>query len=341
MRAIARRHRGHLLLFLALVLGLAACGGGGSNNSSSSGGQGSGEIDKTPVVVGWQSTPDEIYLPILMAIDAMKSEGYNISAKQFASTNITFQGLASNSIQLTADSLQAAAQGVQQGLPVKVVETRNANAVVYVANPAYSDCSKLSGKPVGIYSPQASYTVLMNLYFQQKCPGVKTTSVTIPDSPLRAQAMARGQIFATTLGLPDAMALEAQEPGKFQMVPLAGALPGIGDEYLIANEKTVKDHPTIVQAWVQEHLKAIRQLYQDPSGAGALQKKYFPSSKDDSIVKKLISDKLWYANGGLDGPGLENTLKGYSLPGDRASLVDDTALKAALKALGPSDATQY
>lgn len=342
MRILGSSARPLFAVLLPIVL--VACSTGASPSAvipSAAGSGAAGPIDSAAVVVGWQSTPDEIYLPLLIAIDSMKAKGYNISAQQFASTDVTFQGLASNTLQFTADSLQAAAQGVAAKVPVKIVSTRNANAVVYVANSDYKDCSKLSGKPVGIYSPQAAYTVLMNLYFEAKCPGVKPTQVTIPDSPLRAQAVAQGQIFATTLGLPDALALEQQNPGKFFMVSLGSELPGIGDEYVIANEKTITDHPSIVQALIAEQLTAVRSMYKDPASATALEKKYFPSAKDDSILQKLIADKLWYANGGLEGPGLTNTLKGFSLAGDKATLVADAPMKAALQTIGPSDLTPY
>lgn len=341
MRTFATR-----ALFLVLLpVALLACSQGSAPASATPATSGApasgGPVDDAAVVVGWQSTPDEIYLPLLMAIDAMKEQGYNISARQFASTDVTFQGLASNSIQFTADSLQALGQGVAAGVQVRGISTRNANGVVYVASREYEDCSKLDGKPVGIYSPQAAYTVLMNLYFEATCAGVAPTMVTIPDSPLRAQAVAEGQIFATTLGLPDAVTLEAQNPGKFFMVALGAALPGIGDEYVIANTQTLTDHPTIAAALVAEQLKAVRALYDDPTAATAIAKKYFPDAKDDKVVQQLIKDKLWYANGGLDGPGLVNTLKGFGLTGDKATLIDDGPAKAALETIGKSDLTQY
>jgi ABC-type nitrate/sulfonate/bicarbonate transport system substrate-binding protein len=137
------------------------------------------------------------------------------------------------------------------------------------------------------------------------------------------------------------MALEAQAPGEFFMVPLAGALPGVGDEYLYANEQTLAEHPTIVEALVREHLLAIRSLYEDPSIATDLVAHYFPDAAGDAVAQKFISDRLWYANGGLAGPGLEKTLEAFSYPGDRASLVDDSALQAALAEIGESDATEF
>ena len=345
---IARSHTAVLGVIATLLL--AACGpaGAGSAGASASvappasaGASDAPEIDTTPVVVGWQSTPDENYLPILMALDAMRELGYDITAQQMADSNLVLQGMSSGAVHFTADSLQAGAQGRDAGVPIKAITTRNANQVVYVANSDYEDCSQLDGQPSGVYSPDAAYTILMNLYFEANCPGISTEYVIIQDSPLRAQAMTQGQIFATTLGLPDAMALEAQAPGEFFMASLASELPGVGDEYLYASESTIADHPDIVEAFVREHLVAIRSLYEDPSTAAALVEQYFPETDSDAVAQRFIEDQLWYANGGLDGPGLEATLEAFALPGSRDDLVDDTGLRAALDEIGESDQTEY
>jgi ABC-type nitrate/sulfonate/bicarbonate transport system substrate-binding protein len=323
------------LLVLSAALVLAACSSTGASPSSN--------VDTTAVKVAWQSTPDEAYLPLLMAIDAMKTAGYNISSEQLGDTSIVFQGLASNTVQFTGDSLQPGAQGASEGVPVKAITTRNRSHVVWATLPEYEDCSGLDGEPLGVYSPEAAYTLLMELYLEANCPGIETTYVTIQDSPLRAQALAHGQIKGTTLGLPDAMALEAQNPGKFLLVILSGepGLEGVSDEYVYANEATITDHPAIVQALVSEHLKAIRSLYANPAQVTELVTKHLPDAPSDEVAKRFVADKIWYANGGLTGPGLENTLEAFGLPGDRASIVNQTFLDKAIQELGKVDTTQY
>ena len=104
----------------------------------------------------------------------------------------------------------------------------------------------------------------------------------------------------------------------------------------------LKDHPTIAQAFVTEQLKAIRQLYGDDDTAlGDLVKKYLPDVKNIDVLKSMVQSKLWYANGGLSGPGLQATLQGFSLTQTPDQLQDTTSLDAALQAVGKSDLTQY
>jgi ABC-type nitrate/sulfonate/bicarbonate transport system substrate-binding protein len=323
---------------------LAACSSSGSGSGGSGGGgtSAAGGVDKSHVVVAWNSTPDEAYLPLLMAIDDMNKQGFSVEAKTLSGSDISFQSLATNNIQFTADSLPPGALSVSQGAPIDIVATRNANLVVWVADAAYEDCSKLSGKPVGIYSETGGYTVLMKLYFDKHCPGVKPNYVTIPDSPVRAQAVATGRLFGTALGLPDALALQKKYPNKhFFVLPLKEDLPGVGDEYVYTNQQTAKSHPAIVQALIAAQLKAIRSIYQSPDSLDALVKQYLPSAADSSVAKQFVEQHIWYANGGLNGPGLQNTLKAFNLPGDPAKLQDTAPLQAAVAKIGPSSVTQY
>jgi ABC-type nitrate/sulfonate/bicarbonate transport system substrate-binding protein len=346
---------------LALTV-TAACGSSGSKtdtastptapapaattaNSSptSSGSAAPATVDNAKTVFVFNSTPQEQDLPELMAIDAMKTQGYDISTKQLDGSVLPFQALASNQGQLTGASLPEGALAVQAGSDVKIVVARNQNQVVWVADNKYKDCSKLNGQKVGIYSETGGYTILMKLYFAKACPDVKPTYVTIPDSPVRAQAVATGKIAGTALGLPDAIALQQANPdGSFFVLPLSTEIPGVGDEYVYANGATLKDHPGIVQAFVTEQLKAIRQLYGDDDAAlSDLVKKYLPDTKNTDVLKSMVTSKLWYANGGLEGPGLDATLKGFDLTQTPDQLQDKTAVEAALKDIGKSDLTQF
>lgn len=315
----------------------------GTSSSPASTGGAPAQVDSAKTVFVFNSTPQEQDLPELMAIDAMKAQGYDISTKQLDGSVLPFQALASNQGQLTGASLPEGALAVQAGSDVKIVVARNQNQVVWVADNKYKDCSKLNGQKVGIYSETGGYTILMKLYFEKACPDVKPTYVTIPDSPVRAQAVATGKIAGTALGLPDAIALQQANPdGSFFVLPLSSEIPGVGDEYVYANGQTLKDHPGIVQAFVTEQLKAIRQLYGDDDAAlSDLVKKYLPDAKNTDVLKSMVQSKLWYANGGLEGPGLDATLKGFDLTQTPDQLQDKTAVEAALKDIGKSDLTQY
>jgi ABC-type nitrate/sulfonate/bicarbonate transport system substrate-binding protein len=327
---------------MAMVLvATAACGGGDDSSSGTDKAAGS-KIDTAKTVYVMNSTPDETNLPVLMAIDAMKAAGYDLSIKQLEGSNLPFQALSSNQAQLTGASLPEGALSVEAGAPVRIVSTRNANQVVWVARNEFKDCADLDGEKVGIFSETGGYTVLMRLYFKKACPDVKPRYVVIPDSPLRAQAVAENKLAGTTLGLSDAVALQDANPdGEFFLLPLSGEIPGVGDEYVYSNQQTLKDHPTIVARFVEEQLKATRQLYAEPDRLASIVAKLLPDAKGPKVAQAMVDAKLWYANGGLDGPGMKDTLAGFELPGAPSDLTDPTPMTTALESAGKSDATQY
>lgn len=338
---------------VVLTLSLAACGGSDdsttddaadtSSSASTASGGGAAEIDDAPFVIALNSTPDEQYLPMLMAADDLNSQGYDIEIQQLAGSDVVFQGLASDQVQLTGDSLDPGANAIKAGAPIKIIATRNANQVIWVADSQYQDCAKLDGKPVGIYAVSAGYTTLMNLYFDAECSGIKPQLVTIPDSSLRAEAVASGEIDGTALGTPDAITLSAKYPDKdFFVLPLKEALPGVGDEYIYTNEKTIESRSSVLVAYEAAVLNATRKLYSTADAdLLALVQKYLPDVETTDVAKRFISDKVWYANGGLAGPGLSATLSAFSLPGAPDDLQDTSVVTAALDEVGQSADTEF
>ena len=108
----------------------------------------------------------------------------------------------------------------------------------------------------------------------------------------------------TALGLPDALNLQKQFPDRFHYVYFSEALPGIGDEHFYANQTTLDNHPAIVRALVREQLLAQRFLYDNPTKAMDHVKIHLPGVESDAVIQEFIKQRIWYANGGLAGPGV-------------------------------------
>src|SRR5690606_34071841 len=100
------------------------------------------------------------------------------------------QALTANQIQFAAEGVTTGALAIEQGAPIKIISTQNANQAVWATLPEFEDCSSLTGQPVGIFAIESGYTTLQNLYLDANCPGTRDQIdvVIIPDSALRAQA---------------------------------------------------------------------------------------------------------------------------------------------------------
>jgi ABC-type nitrate/sulfonate/bicarbonate transport system substrate-binding protein len=283
-----------------------------------------------------------------MGIAKLKQEGYNISTETVSGATVASEALAANRGQFTSNQAAAEAAAANKGAAIKIILATTNNPTDWVTAPGYENCSSLSGKPVGIYAlTGSSYTQEMQYYFQKNCPGVKADLVTIPDSGLRAQALANKRIVASVLATSDADALTSKlaPSTKWNVVSLSKAFPGLGDTYLYANGAVLEKDPQAAAALVQADLQGVRQIYANPSSVAGLVKTYFGTSSaapsSASATQALVS-KLWYANGGLGATGvagLKASLKVFQVPGNAQSLVDQTPLQTALTAIGRSSTT--
>lgn len=295
------------------------------------------------VVVGWNSTPDVQYLPVLMAIDSLNENGYNIETQTLSGPDVTAQALGSNRVQFSHNNVTGVANAVKQGAPIKLISTTSANPAAWVTKPEFEDCQSLDGEPVGIFGPAASsgYTKQMDLYFKKNCPGIGPKLVTIPDSALRSQALASGQIVASVLALSDAASLtEKLDPGgDYLITELKDEFPGLADNYLYANEDVIEDNPALVSALVTAELEAVRQIYDNPSEYEDLLKEHMdPETYTAESAEAALKSKTWYVDGGFDETGLsglEDTLEVFQLPGSTNSLVERGFVDDAMDELGP------
>ncbi len=305
--------------------------------------------DKVQVALGNNSTPDQSYLPTYMALDAMKKAGYNvIDPITFKSDTLNVQALASNQVQFVTGALPVFATSINQGLPLKIIATRANNAWSLVAQNDITKCDQLDGKNVGIFSEGGVSTAFLKIYLQQNCPNAKPNYLIIADSPLRRQALESGQLVATPLEPGDTSDIIAKSSDKFHVLANFGqTMPDIGRDIIATNTTMLKDHPAVVQAFVQAEVQAIRQLYQDPASVEKLDAQYLKLGDGAPLVAKFFMDnKEFCANGGLDDANIAHTLdvfgnqytfvpKGMTVD----QIVDKGPMTAALGVLGKSSAT--
>jgi ABC-type nitrate/sulfonate/bicarbonate transport system substrate-binding protein len=307
------------------------------------------QIDKTPFKLGNNSTPEQAYLPTYMAMDAMKKAGYNVQEPvTFKSDVLAIQALATNETQLMTGAMPATAGAVDKGLPIKVIATRANNAWSLVANKDITDCKQLDGKNVGIFSEAGVSTAYLKIYLQQNCPDAQPNYLIIADSPLRRQALEAGQLVATPLEPGDATDIVAKNGDKFHVLAnFSQTMPDIGRDIITTNQTMLKEHPTVVRAFLKEYLQAIRSIYQNPDSVPQLDTQYLQLGETARGVAKFFTDnKMWCANGGLGDANISHSLevfgKQYTFVPATVTfeqLVDPEPMNAVLGELGKSSAS--
>jgi ABC-type nitrate/sulfonate/bicarbonate transport system substrate-binding protein len=340
------RHRGKVfgIGLVALALIAASCGGG---ESASQG----GNEKSTPFILGYASTPSLGDLPVWMAMDDLKKQGYNASIKEVASFDILFAALGTDQVQLVGSDAIAAYQAFQK-TGIKPIGTRSNNLWSIVSTPGFeTDCKSWQGKPVGIFSKTAITYLYLVGYIDQHCPGTKPNEVIIPDSALREKAILAGRIIATMLDGTSTPRLLTDEPDKVKLVSNLSETLGFGRETLSTNKNVLASHQEVLVAFLTNYLKAIRTIYSgNADQLVELAKQYLPAAASLGDTAKVIaeyhlSNHAWCANGGLNDNFVQTTLD----EGKKFNLVTGTInvdqfvmkgpLDQALKSVGQSSAT--
>lgn len=355
-----RLHRAGVSLVLCLALAACATTPPASSPSSvgpsdapatqepgASGSASTGEVDKTKTTYGYTSSPSMDSLPYLVAIKAMADSGYDISLQQLASNDLGLAALATNQIQMWGTGPVEWSRVVGQA-PIKLITARANNGWQLIATADVTNCAQLDGQKLGLFNLTGISTAYPMAYFQQNCPDMKPDIVLIPDSGLRAQAMAADELKATPLQADDAVKLLNEYPGKFKVLAnFSQDLSEIGRDYVGTNTTTLDQHPSILREFIKQHLLAIRSFYADPAVAIAAAEANLEVGDDAELVTNFFIDqKLWCANGGLEDGNLASTLTYFGEFGlmekglSAANFLAPGPLTEVLAEIGQSDATE-
>ncbi|MBO0826388.1 MAG: ABC transporter substrate-binding protein [Streptosporangiales bacterium] len=327
-----------MVAMFALAAVLPACGGSGASGDS-----------KVSITMGNDSTPDEAYLPLTMAMKKL-AKTYDVKKDiQFSGTDLALQALSQNKIQFMSVPVPQAASALGKLPGIRVVGTRSNNQWTFLAKSAINNCKQLDGKNVGLFSTKGVSTAYVDLYFNEQCPGVKPHTIITADSTLRRQSLVAGRLDATPLQATDAVQVLAKDSSKFhELTSFATELPDVGRDVVLTNQAMLKQHPDVVQAFLTAQLQAIRGLYANPQSAEtqtkALLGNAIPANVKE-VADYFISHKLFCANGGLDDANIADSLKTFGKAGfnptdvSTSKLVDKTAMNKVLAKIGKSKAT--
>lgn len=339
-RRSSPRVRAVAVAAICAVVGiLPACGGSGSASGS-----------KLSITMGNDSTPDEAYLPLAMAMKKL-AKTYDVQKDlQFNGTDLALQALSQNKTQFMSVPVPEAASALAKLPGLRVIGTRSNNQWTFLAKSSIKNCGQLNGKNVGLFSTKGVSTAYVQLYFDEQCKGVKPHIIITADSTLRRQSLVAGRLDATPLQATDAVQVLAKDSARFhELTSFATELPDVGRDVVLTNAAMLKQHPEVVQAFLTAQLQAIRSLYADPQTAvtqtKALLKDAVPSNVSE-VADYFVSHKLFCANGGLDDANIADSLKTFGKAGfnptdvTTSKLVDKTAMNKVLAKIGKSKATQ-
>src|SRR5579884_1420831 len=298
----------------ALALLLAACGGGAAPASSPAAAPSSAAAKPSaaaaagasagpkPAIKFAYSSPGFSYIPMMMAQDAMRTQGYTVDTANFNQPELAVQAIAQNETQFSSGSTYTVMQAIQKGAKIKLIADRNANEWTITSAAAVGSCGDLNGKKVGISSEGAVSTAMLNVWMQQKCPQAKPNILVIADSEQRATAMLAGQLDASPLQLDSQVTLFKKAAGKFHtLADFSKELPDLDTSAIyVSDDFLAKNRPAVVD-FVTELIKANRAVAANPQllKEGMTKYKLAGDEAIDDIIKAYLGINAFDKNGGV------------------------------------------
>jgi NitT/TauT family transport system substrate-binding protein len=280
-------------------------------------------------------------VPYMMALDALRQQGYTIKTTAYATTDLYATALVKGEIDIAYFSDQLAWAASAKSAPVRTILSFNGDPYLIAAKLDIKACADLESKIMAYGSNSTVNSVMLDQYLKQTCPGTKPQIVLIPNSPARLAALLSGQIDSVLLETDDALQLDRQAPGRFHILHrFVDEFPTIEVGGYHVRSDFAGQHPEIVKDFLTALIQAHRRVQDKQLLIDAIGKYLNNDATALAAVDTYLAQNAWDVNGGLTPQRVQDTLDfliaANMLPSDlKADQVADLSfLDAVLKEVG-------
>jgi ABC-type nitrate/sulfonate/bicarbonate transport system substrate-binding protein len=283
----------------------------------------SGEIH-----LGQRGTAGVKDLPWLMAIDALRAQGYTVEVTELAKGELVAEAMAQGDIDIANVTPSIAWAAIAKGADIRTVAGNYDNAFYLAVKKEQQTCRDLDGRSLAFSSRQATGYILFEDYIKEHCPGVTPQILLISQSPSRVAALQAGEIDGAYLELEDWLALERQKPDDFHvLLDFGKEYPDFLGSGFCARGTWAEQHPEMVKDFARALITFQRELAANPERLQAEIMKLYEMDAAEArrLAEAYLAAGIWDLNGGLTGENIQYTIDAMAVDG---------ALPAGLKADG-------
>lgn len=201
-------------------------------------------------------TPSPEMAAFFVALDRAKANGLDYEWTAFADEELAIQAVLSGQMDIGFGTPYAAMQ--RSKAPLRIVFQLSKLKFFPVTSKKYSDLKDLDGEPILLHSRGGGTDSIANVIEDRVGITFGERSY-LPGSENRVVALIAGQADATILDLANKNKIMAQEPDKFNVLPMFEV--DASDEALFANLDWIKNNEEAVDIFV----KALVSVWQDMS----------------------------------------------------------------------------
>lgn len=250
-------------------------------------------------------------VPILIAFDALRAQGYTVEQTAMANSNLLVDVIARGDADMGTGSNQPLWTAISKGADLTTIAQKFTSTSMLMTKQEIKTCADLNGKSVASTAPGNSNSALLEEYVKRNCPGTKFNFVTIQDTVSRAAALISGSVDGTIIDLEFGLDLEKRSPGAFHaLFSIAKTFPDVQVSGISVNRVWLKKNPELVKDFLRELIKANRQIIEHPELLYSESVKRF---KLEPAFAKQVADEyletgVWDPNGGMTRENTQRTI---------------------------------
>jgi ABC-type nitrate/sulfonate/bicarbonate transport system substrate-binding protein len=273
-------------------------------------------------------------IPLVMAVEELRNQGYQIEITPMMSGALMADALSRGDAELASFNNETLWAAIAKGLRAKTIVQRLSFPNLVVTRQGVT-CRAMNGRPLAIGSQTGLNPRLVSRYFESRCPGTEPQVLVIPDSAARTAALVGGTVDAALLPLEEFLKLQKAAPGKYAtLVDLTKEFPQLQVNAVQARGDWLEQHPREVREVIRTLLLMHRRINTDPR---LLYGRVFDLLKIEPaetkpMVDALIAAGAWDPNGALTKDNVQYTLTFLQETGavPKALRVEDVADLAPL-----------
>ena len=282
-------------------------------------------------------------IPMLMALDDLRAQGYTVEVTYLASSNLIAEALSRGDADLALMNNLTMWNAIAKGVDARTVIEPVASTTILAAQASITDCSQLNKLGVGISSSTGLSTARLEGYFEMICPGTEPTYVVISESSGRSAGLLSQDLAAALIPAEELLKLEQEAPGRIHVLAdMAAVFPNVRQDAVHVRLAWAKENPAALKDYLQALLQANRRVLKDKTLLvnEAVKRLELDRATAEAIVALHLSLGTWDANGGLTVERVQSTIDFLTEIGSlktgqtAADVADLTYLESVLRSIG-------
>jgi len=267
---------------------------------------GAAQAQANKLVVGLPTTPPNVvHMPVIVAreLGLYKKYGVEVETVQLEDGVKVFRAMLAGNIDVGMSPGAVTIIGRSNGAAVKViVANSNKFEASMVVRDNIKDMADLKGKRIGIQQPGGFADILARSVLRAAKVDPKDVNfVTIASEDV--PALVADQVDTAILHVEQEMLAKSKVPSLHAIARMWDVQPKTLYTPAVVTEKTIKDKPAALEAFVKANIEAVRTMYSDKAKAMPILVKFtgYPEKIISDTYDFMVKNCIWDANTGL-GP---------------------------------------